>query len=192
LEHQTTPAVPELLADSFREGMLAVIGHDLRLTAERFEVRVQAGAVTARIALTSLRVIGSMVKGRLEQGSPSIGDRAEIEQRLQGEILATARHPEATLNATVQAEGTAWTLAGTLSLCGHTEPVRMRAMRAGDVLEASVELKPSRYGIAPFRALGGALRVADRVVVRVRLPVTAALPGSDLAALTACWQRGSW
>lgn len=184
-------AAPELFADSFREGVLAVIGHDLRIAAERFEVRAEAGAVTARIALTSLRVIGCMVKGRLEPSAPSPGDRAEIEQRIQTEVLATARHPEATLTATVQADGAAWALAGTLSLCGRSEPLRMRVVRSGDALEASIELKPSRYGIAPFRAFGGALRIADRVVVRVRLPIAAARAGSDLAELTACWQRGT-
>ncbi len=185
-------AAPELIADSFREGVLAVIGHDLRVAAERFEVRVEAGAVTARIALTSLRVIGCMVKGRLEPNAPSPGDRAEIEQRIQREILATARHPEATLKANVQADGAAWSLAGMLSLCGRNEPLRMRVARSGDALEASVQLMPSRFGIAPFRAFGGALRIADRVVVRVRLPLATALPGSDLAALTARWQRGAW
>lgn len=185
-------AAPELFADSFREGVLAVMGHDLRIAAERFEVRAEAGKVSARIALTSLRVIGCMAKGRLVTSEPSPRDRAEIEQRLQRDILATSRHPEATLNATIAADGAGWLVAGALSLCGRTEPLRVRASRAGDALEAMVELKPSRFGIAPFRAFGGALRIADRVVVRVRLPLAAANEGGDLAALTARWQRGVW
>lgn len=185
----TTHGSPEIFIDTFREGMLAVVGHDLRLEATRFELRAAAGTVTATVDLGALCVVGSIVKGRLEQAAPSPSDRAEIEQRIRTEILDTARHPEASLSATVKADATVFILTGTLILCGRAQPLRARVIRAGDALETSVELAPSHHGIKPFRALGGALRVADKVVVRVRLPLPAAAAGSDLAALTASWQR---
>jgi len=185
----TTHGSPEIFIDTFREGMLAVVGHDLRIEAQRFELRAVAGALTVKVDLGALRVIGSMVKGRLEPAAPSPSDRAEIEQRIRTEILDTTRNPEASLSATVQADGTGFSLAGTLVLCGRAQPLRARVIRTAEALETSVELAPSHHGIKPFRALGGALRVADKVVVRVRLPLFAATAGSDLAALTAGWQR---
>lgn len=178
-----------LYVDSFREGMLAVIGHDLRIEAERFEVRASAGELTARVELASLRVIGCMVNGRLDASAPSPGDRAEIEQRMRREIFGAAPSPEASLIGTVRADGAGWLIAGMLALCGRSQPLSARVARVAGALEARVELVPSRFGIAPFRAFGGALRIADRVVVSVQLPLDAASPGSDLAALTARWQR---
>jgi hypothetical protein len=180
---------PEILIDTFREGMLAVVGHDLRIEAQRFELRAVGGNLTAKVDLRALRVLGSIVKGRLESGAPGPSERAEIEQRIHNDILDTARTPEASLTATVQADGAGFIITGTLALCGRAQPLRARVIRAADALETSVELAPSHYGIKPFRALGGALRVADKVIVRVRLPLAAATAGSDLAALTAGWQR---
>lgn len=183
------PTTPRLLVDTFREGLLARLGHDLRIEAERFEVRATGGSLTAKVDLTSLHVIGSVSKGKLDTSAPAPGDRAEIEQRIQREILGTARNPFADLTATVRAEGSSFVVAGTLVLCGRAQPIHARATRDASALEASVELAPSRYGIEPFRAFGGALRIADRVIVHIHLPLAAALPGADLAALTASWQR---
>jgi hypothetical protein len=186
----TPQGSPEIFVDTFREGMLAVVGHDLRIEAQRFELHTAAGTLTAKVDLGALRVLGSMVKGRLEAAAPSPNERAEIEQRIRTDILDTARNPEASLSATVTVDGADLVLAGTLVLCGRAQPVRARVFRTAGALETSVELTPSRHGIKPFRALGGALRVADKVVVRVRLPLPAgAAAGSSLAALTAAWQR---
>jgi hypothetical protein len=185
----TNPRSPEIFVDTFREGMLAVVGHDLRIEAQRFELRAIAGNLTAKVDLSALRVLGSMVKGRLEPSAPSPNERAEIEQRIRTEVLDSTRNREASLNATVQADGTGFTITGTLVLCGRAQPLRARVTRSADALETSVELVPSHYGIKPFRALGGALRIADKVIVRVRLPLAAIMSDSDLAALTAGWQR---
>jgi hypothetical protein len=185
----TAAHTPEIFVDTFREGMLAVVGHDLRIEAQRFELRAIAGDLAGKVDLSALRVLGSMVKGRLVPSAPSPSERAEIEQRIRTEILDVARNHEASLSATVQADGTSFSITGTLALCGRTQPLGARVVRSADALETSVELVPSRYGIKPFRALGGALRIADKVIVRIRLPLAAATTGSDLAALTAGWQR---
>jgi len=185
----TAPSSPEIFVDTFREGLLAVVGHDLRIEAQRFELRAIAGSLTAKVDLSALRVLGSMVKGRLEPSSPSPSERAEIEQRIRNEVLDSARNREATLSATVQADGPGFMITGTLVLCGRSQPLRARVVRSADALETSVELAPSHYGIKPFRALGGTLRIADKVIVHVRLPLAAGSASSDLAALTAGWQR---
>jgi len=56
----------------------------------------------------------------------------------------------------------------------------------GDALRCEIELKPSDFGIAPYRALGGALKVQDRVRVVLTLdPPATGL--DDLDALQARW-----
>lgn len=180
----------EVLIDTYREGVLALVGHDLRLSVERFELRAAAGALSGSLELGSLVVLGSVRKGRLDARAPAPSERAEIEQRIR-DLLQVEREPRARLEGQVARRGDGFEVAGTLRLCGRAEPITASLARAGEALEASVQLTPSRFGIAPFQAFGGALRVADRVTVRVRLPLAAAAPGHDLAALTACWQRPS-
>lgn len=179
----------ELVIDTFREGVLSALGHDLRIAAERFELRVERGELTGSVELSSLHVIGCIRHGRLDRGAPSPGDRAEIEQRMRGEILGVSQHARASVRGTVRETSGAWTVDGTLELRGRSERFSARVTQSAEQLTASVELRPSRFGIAPFRALGGALRIADRVVVRVAL--STAQPAVDLAALTGCWQRAS-
>jgi len=178
-----------LFVETFREGMLSALGHDLCIAVERFELRVDRGQLTGSVELASLRVLGCLRRGQLDATVPSPSERAEIEQRMRGEILAASRHPRASVRGTVQPSGSDWTLAGTLELKGRAEPLRARIGRAGDQLVSSIELRPSAFGIAPFRALGGALRIADRVLVRAVLSTAEAEPGLDLATVTGCWQR---
>ncbi|HEX2677217.1 MAG TPA: YceI family protein, partial [Polyangiales bacterium] len=56
---------------------------------------------------------------------------------------------------------------------------------------ASFELVPSTFGIRPYRALAGAIRVADRVQVRVELTLGDAEPSALLAAQTPTRFTGS-
>jgi hypothetical protein len=181
----------EILVDTFREGALSLLGHDLRLAARDFELSATNGQLTGSVELATLHVLGCMRKNRLDPSAPSPSERAEIEQRMREGILKVDRHPRASLTGTVQRDGTRWSVTGTLILCGRAQPIGAAVEQRGDSLETSLTLTPSAYGIAPFRALGGALRIADRVVVHVRLPLPAAIPGYDLAALTAGWQRPS-
>jgi hypothetical protein len=176
----------QILVDTFREGALALLGHDLRIEAPRFELSVASGVLTGHVALGALRVLGSVRKGKLDESSPSPTERAEIEQRMRDEILVVARNPSADITGVLQRDGARSSLSGTLQLCGRSQPVRASVEPIGDWLETSITLVPSAYGIAPFRALGGALRIADRVVIHVRLPLPT---HAELAALTARWQR---
>lgn len=180
---------PEIFVDTSREGMLALLGHDLRLTAHAFELSANAGAISATVELASLRVIGSTKQGRLDPSAPSTSERAEIEQRMRDEILDVARYPMCKLTGQVRRGEPGFLLSGTLELRGRAQPLQVTLREQAGALEGSFIITPSHHGVAPFRALGGALRIADRVAVRVSLPLEAMAPGSDLAALTARWQR---
>ena len=177
----TDPAA-QILVDTFREGMLSVLGHDLRLEAQRFELRVAQGELTGHVELSSLHVLGSMRRGQLDESAPSASERAEIEQRICEEILVVSHNPRASVTGSVRPLGKDWSVSGTLVLHGRAQPLGARVTRVGDALETSVQLAPSHFGIAPFSALGGALRIADRVTVRLRLPLAAATSGGDLLA----------
>jgi hypothetical protein len=184
---------PAVWVDTFRKGLLAALGHDLRLSVERFEIVLDHGELNANLDLASLRVVGAMSHGRLDAAAPRAPDREEIQRAIEG-ILETARYPKATLTGTVTARGpTSFVLAGELRLHGVSLPISLTVSGEAQLLRAHIELTPSRFGIAPYRALGGALKLQDRVAITVELPLPSMTADSaepaGLATTSASWCR---
>lgn len=140
---------------TWREGLLARVGHDLRLSAPARIIREGDGIVVT-VDAASLRVDGAMKDGRLVE--VSAGDRADIEKALRTEILDVGRHPLIRWRGTMDGRGT-------LELRGRSVALRVPATVDGDRVRGEVDLTPSAWGIKPFRALLGALKLQDRVRV---------------------------
>jgi hypothetical protein len=170
---------------TFKDGLLARLAHDLQLTLEDFEIHREGAAVTGRFRPASLRVEGVIRKdGSLDPATLSAADRAKIGSNIADEILHLDRHPEARFVGTTH--GT--TIEGDLTLVGVTRPVRAEVQAHGGRLRAEFTLVPSRWGIPPYRALAGAIRLQDRVVVRVDLPAD---PGGGTTTPERCsWTQG--
>jgi hypothetical protein len=167
---------------TFKAGLLSRLAHDLRLRCERFEIVIDDGVVSATFDAASLRVDGVVTKGRLDPRGLSPSDYAKIEATARDEVLATRRHPQVTLQGRVEVAGAGHpVVGGELTLAGRTAPLpRTVVRREGDGFRCTVQLAPSRWGIAPYRALAGALKLQDRVEIDVR--VDASADAADLAA----------
>lgn len=159
-----------LTAQAFVGGFLSALGH-----SPTFAVRAFAGTVDfpdegiasllleITVDLTSLELLDKV----------SAADRAEIEGRMRREVLETAAHPKATLHATVVAtERVApgqhrLRLGGPLTLRGVGRDARIDAELAvfddGVRLRGGFPLRMSDYGIAPVKALAGAIKLKDEV-----------------------------
>jgi polyisoprenoid-binding protein YceI len=165
-------AVVEILV--FREGLLAAAGHDLALRATAFELQLDLAApsVAARFDAASLRVHVALRDGRPLPGALSPRDVREIEKTIATTVLQARRFPEIRFASTaVSAEGDGWTIDGTLALAGVERAVRVNARREGERLVASTVLHQPDFGIRPYTAMLGALRVKPDV--GVTLTVTA-------------------
>jgi polyisoprenoid-binding protein YceI len=133
-----------------------------------------------------------MRDGKLDPAALSAADKSEIERALREEVLHTDRHPKASFGGQAAATGAdRFELSGALELHGKREPLVIAGRREGQRLLADVELRPSRFGIEPYRALGGALKLDDRVVVRTWLPLSEALASLELPALLKVSERWS-
>ena len=138
--------------------MLSSVAHDLELELSDFSVQFNGGDVRAVFNLLSVSVLGAVVNRRLSTNTLSKSDREKSsEQSI--EVLSTARHPKAELSGELR-DGL---FRGTLRLNGQTAnvdgPVQTENARAS----GHVEMKPSQWGIKPYSALFGALRLQDRV-----------------------------
>lgn len=159
------PRRAKLTLLTWKRGLLAAVGHDLCLGLHELRIELAAGAVHASFALTSLRVLGAMRRGALVATEPSEHDRRAILETVHREILHTDRHPRAELTGSLHAAAGRAELRGELELCGVKRPlvVAVPLATAGSTLSLRVELTPSEWGIAPYSALGGALKLQDRV-----------------------------
>jgi polyisoprenoid-binding protein YceI len=167
---------------TFREGLLARLAHDLRLRVQAFEITLHRGEVSGWFEAASLRVDGVVEDERVDPDRLSAEDKAKIEQTLQAELLHVSSHPRVELHGVLRPAASPGVLAGTLRLHGVEQPVEIPLAAVGGTLRAELSIAPSRFGIKPYRALGGAIRLQDRVLIRA---TTALADRDNFAALAA-------
>lgn len=169
------PPAAECRVLTYREGLLSSLGHDLELTVTRFEVRVDEDArrVDASFDAASLRVVRALRDG--VETALSDGDRKTIEQNIRRDVLDADRHPEIRYRSSrvVDVEG-GFDVDGRLALHGTAREVAVALRRTGDRYLAEVSLRQPDFGIRPYRALLGAIKVKPGVVVRLAFPAAPA------------------
>ncbi len=156
---------------TFKEGLLSKVAHDLLLRVERFDVETDGQHVSARFYPASLVVVDAMRDGQLQPGTLGERDKSEITGNIRSKILRVDEHPEVTFEGEGRERETGHHLEGALRMVGQVHPVAFEARARDGRLQGEVELVPSRWGIKPFKALLGAIKLRDRVVVRFDLPV---------------------
>ena len=161
--HDATTA--ECLVYTYREGLLAAVGHDLCLRVERFTVEVTgepaAPAILARFDAASLRTTGAI----------SPGDARKIERDAGEAVLAARRFPTIEFRSTrVVVDGDRARIDGALTLHGVTRTLGVDAVADASAWRAEVRLDQRDFGIKPFSAMLGTLRVRPEVLVAIRVP----------------------
>lgn len=165
----TAPNPATIHLFTFKDGLLARLAHDLRLSVQRFEIRRDGAALSGRFVPDSLVVDGVVGKGgRLDPEGLSASDKAKILRNSAEEILHTARHPDITFTGALEPGDV---VAGQLTMVGRTCDLRAAVSTSGGRLRAEFTLVPSQWGIAPYKALAGAIKLQDRVLVTLDLPV---------------------
>lgn len=169
----------EQLADcrvyTFKEGLLSKLAHDLELRVGRFSIVVaeDGGAVEAEFEAGSLTVVGAVRGGRVEAGLLSAGDLRTIEQTIRDEVLATRRYPMVRFRSTevrAQADGN-HRVVGVLALHGHEREIAFDTRREARFHLAEVTLHQPDFGIRPYTAMLGTLKLRPEVRVRVAVPL---------------------
>ncbi|MEZ4220367.1 MAG: YceI family protein [Polyangiaceae bacterium] len=151
---------------TFKEGLLSRVAHDLHIDARDCEVRADESGVNARFPVANLAVLHAVRDGRPDPDALSAKDRAQIEENIRDKVLHADRHPTAAFDAKVEPRDGGYRLAGTLELHGKSQPLSIDVSQADGKLRGEVELTPSHWGIAPFKAMLGAIKLQDRVVVK--------------------------
>ncbi len=166
------PDVAQAVVLTFRDGILSSVGHDLVLRVTAFEIEVDPSrpAVRARFDPASLRVAAAFRDGRPVAG-PTAAERRDIERTAATTVLHADRHPEIRFESTaVTPRPDGWEVRGQLTLAGRTGPVVAEVRRQEGRRVAEARLHQPDFGVKPYSAMLGGLRVKPDVVVRISIP----------------------
>ncbi len=175
--HRLGPENGTLWVRTERTGAAAKAGHNLviRVTAWEATLDVGEGPAVLSIALdadaTSLRVHEGT------GGMQALGDedKANIRQTIDDEVLKRQQIEFRSSSTEVQAGAQAGLISvrGELSLVGETRPIAFDLLVGDDgSLGAAAVVRQTDWGLEPYSALFGALKVVDEVevVLDARLP----------------------
>lgn len=164
------PESGRLIVNTTRTGLGAKAGHDLTIEVTRWH-----GDATIDVADPA----GSSVTVEVDAGSFEVregtggikpltdSDRREIKKNLQEKVLHVERHPAITFRST-RISGTAesFRVEGDLTIVGVTRPVTLQGLLTEDRVRGSATIVQTRWGIRPYSAFFGTLKLSDDVEVR--------------------------
>ncbi|MGA4506476.1 YceI family protein [Propionibacteriaceae bacterium G1746] len=167
------PSNADLLLHTTCEGAMARMGHDLTLEVRDWTGELVVGATPGESQLKVTAQLGSLAVRESRGGSKEVsdGDRAAILKNA-ASSMGVAKQPQLVFTAT-SITGT-WDrgrVEGALSLNGRSEVQAFDVAAVEDGWRLSGVMSQGRYGIKPYSALMGALRVADAVDVEVTLTI---------------------
>ena len=164
----------ECLVFTFKEGLLSAVAHDLKIRGTKFVIEGDEHARTldARFDARSLRVVCAMNGGVESRGTLSTANKREIESKILRDVLEAEQYPEIHFEASsIDEKGDGYVVKGTLTLHGRRRQISVRARRDGDRYVAEASIHQPDFGIRPYSAMFGTLRVQADLTVRVSVPI---------------------
>jgi polyisoprenoid-binding protein YceI len=157
----------ELFIYTFKEGVLSAMAHDLKLTVGRFEIDAEGEVVTATFDATTIKVLTPRKDGRDNPGVLPTLLYGEIEKNAKNDVLEVNKHPSVKFRSTAITDTE---VRGELTLHGKT--VAVAGTRKDDATHrvATFRFDQRDFGIKPYSAMLGTLKIKPEVVIEVRLP----------------------
>lgn len=169
---------------TYRDGLVAQAGHDLTIEIARWSGELVIATDLAPASLTVTADLQSLVVRDGTGGLKPLTDKDKREIAVTArKVLSADRFPEATFTATgfqpadggAQGEQSGGVITGTLALAGRTGPLHLRVSPAGSWrYQATTTVKQTDFGIKPYTAFLGTLKVRDAVDVQVEVDLSAA------------------
>jgi len=168
--YELGPQNARLLVDTRRAGAAAKAGHDLTLEVTEWNGTLRLGEEPSDTAV-ALHADGSSLRVREGRGGmQKLGedDKQNIQQTIDDEILKSTSI-DFRSGAVKGVPGSGHLLVrGELEFAGRTNPIEFElTQRDNGHITGRATVKQSDWGIKPYSALFGALKVADEVEVTV-------------------------
>jgi polyisoprenoid-binding protein YceI len=159
---------------TFKDGVLSRVAHDLQIVAHDVRVSAEGNGWQVTLDPHRLQVECAMRVGVPAPGVLSAKDKHDIEETLRSEVLHAGRHPliRWSIGAIPHLPGVAQ---GRLQLHGQERPQPVELRVEAGTMHARAEIDQRSFGITPYKALMGALKVQP--IVRIEAQLTWPWPG---------------
>ncbi len=164
---------------TFKEGLLSAVAHDLKLLVEKCAIEYTksgdgtggVSAVSATFDPRSIRVVCAQRDGKDQPSALSADNREEVERHIQKDVLQTDQYPEIRFSSTrVSQRGSGFEVHGELFLHGQRRNLTVQVAAQEGHWVAEVKLHQPDFGIKPFSAAFGTLKVKAELLVSVSVP----------------------
>ncbi len=170
------PTTATLTLHTGRQGAAAKVGHDLVLGVGAWNGTVTLDGTT----VTALRVHAETSSLTVLEGHGGLKPLSDKDKaKIESEATATLKSATVELTVATAVDGVGQgALVGDLTIGGKTQPFTLQFETTLDGgaarVQAHGEIVQTAFGIKPYSAMLGALKVRD--LVEVRIEVTATLP----------------
>jgi polyisoprenoid-binding protein YceI len=158
------PDNASLHVETGRSGAAAKAGHDLIIDVTSWEATLEVGD-TSSLELSADSTSLHVREGKGGMQALGDDDKADIRKTIDKDVLKTK---DVTFtSSSVESAGDGLKVSGDLEMGGKSKPVSFDLSESGGTLTGSADIKQSDWGIKPYSALFGALKVNDEVKVVV-------------------------
>jgi polyisoprenoid-binding protein YceI len=154
-----------LVVKTYREGLAKKVGHDLIIEVGQWSANVTVGEDPSATSITASAQVSSLnpLEGVGGVKPLSDGDKADIRKNITQKIITS---PEISFRSnSVKVAGNSATVSGDLTILGRSQPVDIQVSESGGRIRGNFSVVQTNWGIKPFTAMMGALKVQDRVDV---------------------------
>ncbi len=162
------PDNASLHVETGRSGAAAKAGHDLIIDVTSWEATLEVGDAS------SLELSADPTSLHVREGKGGLqalgdDDKADIRKTIDKDVLK--KKDVKFTSSSVESAGDGLKVSGDLEMGGKSKPISFDLSESGGTLTGSADVKQSDWGIKPYSALFGALKVNDEVKVVVEAKV---------------------
>ncbi len=156
---------------TFKEGLLSKLAHDLLIDVKNFKVDLNvseagltSGSLEMELQADSLKVDCAMKNGERQPDTLKDKDIADIEKDMAKKVLHPDKYPNVNFcSKEIQEKEGGYHINGELSLHGVTKSIDFDIDTNGEHLKGMITLLQKDYGIKPFKAMMGTLRIKNEI-----------------------------
>ena len=172
--HAFGPQDGQLRLKVYREGVASKMGHDLVIEVKDWSAKVDVNPDD--LSQSSIEATAQVPSFNVLEGTGgarplSRGDKADIKKNIDDKILKGAPTISFRSMGTPTENGTRISVPGELTINGTTRPTTVDIQLDGGQARVSLKVVQSDFGIKPFKAFMGALKVRDDVEVELEVPL---------------------
>jgi polyisoprenoid-binding protein YceI len=158
------PDNASLHVETGRSGAAAKAGHDLIIDVNSWEATLEVGD-SSSLSLSADPTSLHVREGKGGMQALKDDDKDDIRKTIDKDVLK--KKAISFTSSSVESAGDGLKVNGELEMGGKSKPISFDVTENGGTLTGSADIKQSDWGIKPYSALFGALKVNDEVKVVV-------------------------